>query len=299
MLGTSFSPRHAESLGLDPHLALQRVLDIGLSPIRLGAYWDEIQPMAKMWDFSQLKWQLEMCQERHVPVVLTVGAKAPRWPEFYEPVWAQSLSADEYSAAVLEFVRQTVLWAQEFSCIHTWQVENEALDPSGPESRSVPLALLQAEVELTQATDIQGRPVLLTAWGNELRTRQQLPRLAPLADAVGIDLYPKVFWKRMLARNMYLPAFGFWSGALTQTVNFEKPLWIAELQAEPWEESDSGYRSSHPASMSPSQLISNWRAAQSLHPTHILLWGCEYWLWREDNRDPRFVQVVKKLVKLS
>ena len=207
MLGTSFSADHARSLDLDPVECLTALLDMGLQTIRLAAYWNQIQPSEDIFDFSDLKWQLDVCEARGISVVLVVGMKAPRWPEFYIPEWAKNLSDSDFESALFSYLQRTVQWAQKWSCLEYWQVENEPLDPSGPEWRRVPLSLLQKEVALVRECDLQNRPIVLTAWGNEMLSRGTLAPLSELGDVVGIDVYPRVFIRRVSGRNIYA---SFW-----------------------------------------------------------------------------------------
>jgi hypothetical protein len=73
----------------------------------------------------------------------------------------------------------------------------------------------------------------------------------------------------------------------------QKPVWIAELQAEPWEESSDGYRSDKTQSMSPQQLVWNWQWGKSLPVSRVFLWGGEYWIWRAQQGDSRYVDLIR------
>ncbi len=300
-LGTSFAPRQAQWFGLDPVKTLEQVTRLGFSHIRLGAYWDEIEEVKSTFDFSSLQWQIEMCQKAGVQVVLVVGSKSPRWPEFFEPSWAQELSDEEYQSALLHFVSETVRWAQQFSCISHWQVENEPLDSSGPERRVIDLRQLQQEINMVRSTDKKELSIIVTAWGNELRKRQSLSRLSSLthADIIGIDLYPKMYWKTVLGKDWFLPRFGIFPGLTGHLLGASRPIWVSELQAEPWEKSSSEFRSAQPQSMSPSLLIQNWQWATSLPVSAVFLWGCEYWVWRAQQGDSRYLEVVRSLATHS
>jgi hypothetical protein len=76
-----------------------------------------------------------------------------------------------------------------------------------------------------------------------------------------------------------------------------KPFWITELQAEPWEESQTQFLSEAPKSMNVSLLRSNINRAKKLHPDAIILWGYEYWLWKKLHGDDRLWNCVKALKK--
>jgi hypothetical protein len=86
-VGVTFSRRQAEYLGLPWQRTFHAVMDLSPTVVRLGAYWDEIERRRDVFDFSTLDWQLERLPAQHYRVVLTVGMKAPRWPEYYLPSW--------------------------------------------------------------------------------------------------------------------------------------------------------------------------------------------------------------------
>ena len=71
-----------------------------------------------------------------------------------------------------------------------------------------------------------------------------------------------------------------------------KPIWITELQAEPWEKNEKGYFSKNPQSISPEKLIKNINDAKQLPVKEILLWGFEYWLWKEKNGDDSYLTIL-------
>jgi hypothetical protein len=73
-----------------------------------------------------------------------------------------------------------------------------------------------------------------------------------------------------------------------------KRLWISESQAEPWEPS----RATHgdPLSVKPEDVRDLAQRLSSLKPEAILLWGSEYWLWRAENGDPRWIDAIRALL---
>lgn len=287
-LGISFSSHHAQELGLDPVAALEECCTWPISSIRLGAYWSQLEPQAGEYDFSPLTQQLEMCFHHKKQVILTVGAKAPRWPEFYFPPHVEPDIQDaKTQAALLRFIEATVLATRKFSNILLWQVENEPLDPSGPAELVVPTSFLQQESKLIRHLD--PRPQMITVWGNNLMQRGNVPQAEQLGDVVGIDLYYKQFVSRLFGKNLYRGPLDSDSAILTMSRKLSKPLWIAELQAEPWEHDHSGYLSSRPGSMSVKQLQSNWERAKQLPVHGVLFWGAEYWLWQESQGNTAYI----------
>ena len=84
--GATFSEPYARSLGIYPAAAYWSVThEIGLELIRLCAYWDRIEPDPGRFDFASLDRQVEEAERTRLEIILTVGQKAPRWPEFHLP----------------------------------------------------------------------------------------------------------------------------------------------------------------------------------------------------------------------
>lgn len=132
---------------------------------------------------------LDTCEKKQQPVILTLGVKSPRYPEFYFPEWVKHKSPDnnDTQKKILNFIKQAVNNFKHLSCVEYYQVENEALDPSGPDHQIIPLSFLKQEVEFVKKLDT--KPVIITLWGNELSKRNFLNQLSSISDVVGIDLY--------------------------------------------------------------------------------------------------------------
>ena len=86
-VGTTFSPRQCRYLQVDAKKTLKEILKTKFDLIRLSAYWDELEPREGVYDFSGLDWQIAEAVSKQIPIILTVGMKAPRWPEFFIPPW--------------------------------------------------------------------------------------------------------------------------------------------------------------------------------------------------------------------
>lgn len=298
-LGATYSHRQIDRMKLSREETLRETVKQGFSVVRLMTYWDEIELERDRYDFSIIEQQLQVCETEQQAVVLTVGIKMPRWPEFHWPAYLskQDLEGTEVADRLLSFVTEAVKRLQHFSCIKYWQVENEPLDPSGEDRQVVPLKLLQQEV--AQVRSIDERPVILTAWGNRLRQRNHVPALADLADAVGIDLYPRVYVTDLLSKPIHIGPSDSFPRLKSYLANLEKPLWIMEVQAEPWEKDEGVYLSDSPASMNPDVLRQNMLQAQALQPAQLLLFGWEFILRKASGGDDRYMAVIKDLLNAS
>ena len=290
-IGTTFGHREIQHLGLHQDRSLEQLLDFGFDLVRLGVYWKEVQPNPNSFDLSSIVQILDVCEERGQQVILTVGMKAPRWPEFHHPGWLQIAEPSQAASEVLRFLERSVLALQHYSCIVSWQVENEPLDPSGPHGWVVPEYLLEQEVDLVKRLD--KRPIHLNAWGNELSRRGAWPILQRLGDSVGIDLYYKVPFTRW----WYVGPRDSDKKLAGMIEQCDKPVWITELQAEAWEQRDSFKWQVSPGSINPQLLAKNFERAVALQPEVILLWGFEYWLWQKQQGRPELWRVVEKLVR--
>lgn len=295
LIGTTFSHRQAAYLELNALDALNKTIDMGFDYIRLGSYWLEIEVEPGKYDLANLKQQLTLCEQKNQKVVLTVGAKAPRWPEFYIPSFYGSLESYNTQQAVLEFVEFVVVELKEFSCITHWQVENEPLDPVWPEQLIVSDQLLYKEVALVRSLD--DRPVVLNAWGNDLSSRGVVQGLADQADIIGVDLYYKQYFLSSFGSPYYRGPSDSDFALKNMFSKLEKPVWVIELQAEPWEKDEAAFKSEQPRSISVKKMEKNFARATALNVEAIFLWGCEYWLWRAQNlNDTSYLELVQSLI---
>ncbi|HVZ58356.1 MAG TPA: hypothetical protein VG935_01225 [Patescibacteria group bacterium] len=294
-IGITLSTPHLEHLKIPLHEALSSAFSFNFSHIRLGAYWSHIEKRSGDYDFSELTQVLQLCEEQKQKIVMTVGAKAPRWPEFYWPPFVtKDLVNSQTQEQLFSFIRETIMTLQGFNCITHWQVENEPLDPSGPEQLAISAELLQREIELVRSLD--SRPIMVNVWGNDMLQRNLLPVAEELADIVGLDIYYKQFMQQVMQRSYYLGPRHTEKMLKNTLSHCAKPIWIAELQAEPWEKNETDYLSDNPGSMHPLFLRKNIVKAQRLPIQEILLWGFEYWLYRVNKHDRTYVELVKEVV---
>lgn len=292
--GITFSHTHLNHLKIPINDALDLALEMGFSHLRLGSYWREVERNEGVYDFSVLEDLLNRCEKTGQKVIMNVGVKSPRWPEFYWPGYLKEkgFNNSEVRKRTLLFIEKLVKTLNKYSCITHWQVENEPLDPSGQENLAVPIDFLKEEVELVRKLD--DRPIILTLWANDLESRQLFPEVLPISDMIGLDLYYKQFIKSDKGKSFY-------EGPKTNddylreiVKTSHKEVIITELQAEPWEKDEKGYLSKNPGSISPELLESNLKKALSLGVKEILLWGFEYWYYQKSQGNNRYLEVIKE-----
>ena len=49
-VGITYLEHEAAKLGLDPQQALQSLSELNINTVRVGAYWNQIQPQPNIWD---------------------------------------------------------------------------------------------------------------------------------------------------------------------------------------------------------------------------------------------------------
>ena len=310
-VGVTFSPRQAEYLGMAWQETFSRVMDLAPTIVRIGAYWDEIERRQGTYDFSMLDWQLARLPAEQYRVVLTVGMKAPRWPEYYLPTWLMretkigpygTISDDpQVRTQALRFVRAVVERYQDHPSVAYWQVENEPLDPSGPRHWKIGAEFVAEEVALVRSLDRRDRPVILSMFVDTPPPLAGLPpwrshderrarTLLDLADILGLDVYPSR-GIRFFGRDLFLDWSGWnWeSPAMTLrqlALDKGKDAWIMEAQAEPWEPSRLVYLDNDQSrSVQPGTAASTFGRLSSGGFGTILLWGAEHWYMRQDRHD--------------
>jgi hypothetical protein len=326
-VGISFSPRRAAYLGLEYRRAFVRLEAMHFRVIRLSAYWDEIEADG----FDQLDWLMNEVKRNHQPIVLTVGMKALGWPEFYIP--ASKLPADGLQTGdnvardatlrdtTLAFVAETVLRYRDNPSLIAWQIENEPFNRAGPDRLWIDASFVREEISSVRQLDGHRRPLIVNAFshfnlvfdqasarqGFDLRQwlgfeadsaeRDSLSVLGR-GDILGLDVYTAIGYQ-FLGQDHMSHADGDWPDRLAHLHDMAKrqgkQAWITEAQAEPWESAGNTY--ANPKSTSPTAIRSIFVNLKDAGYTTVLFWGSEYWLWRADQGDHRWLDTIKGILR--
>jgi Beta-galactosidase len=335
-LGFSFRPRQAEAFGLDPMATLDALLALPFTLVRLGAYWDRIEPEPAAFSFEELDAQIAAIEDAGKQIILGLGAiKQLGYPEFFVPAHRLQGPLEEgivvtpsthapLLAAATSFLTRLIERYRDRAAIIAWQVEHEAVDPLGFEhSWRLGTRFVEAEIGVVRRAD-PGRPLLLNGYWplsvleamvQRFRTRDQgdsLKLAQSLADIVGIDAYPSHALLRTGPLTLYLDRRGAWPrDALARAVEWsqtgEKRIMISEGQAEPWEAitTPPNPAGGFPSSCPPDRLIQNynqasrWAVRSGLSLFAYLFWGAEYWILRERSGDPRYVRAASRILAQS
>ena len=326
-VGISFSPIRAGYLGLDYRSAFKRLEAMHFRVIRLSSYWDQVDKEG----YDQLDWLMNEAQRARQPLVLTVGMKALGWPEFYVPTSVKDLTSlnqvqdvasdSSLRAATLAFVEDTVLRYRDNSALVAWQIENEPFNRAGPQRLWIDAEFLRDEITSVRRLDHHHRPLIVNAFshfnlvfdqasarqGFDLRQwlgfdadsaeRDSLAVLNP-GDVLGLDVYTAIGYQ-FLGQDHLSRADGDWPDRLARVRDLAKrqgkQAWITEAQAEPWESAADTY--TKPKSTNPAAMRSLFENLKDAGYGTVLFWGSEYWLWRADNGDPRWIDAVRAILR--
>lgn len=334
LLGISFRPLQATALGLDAQAALQTLLAYPFQLVRLGAYWNWIEPEPGAFSTDELDKQIEAAEQAGKQIILCVGpVKSFGYPEFFVPAHHLlrpfpehiRVAPSAYPAllhAATAFLTQLVERYASHRSIIAWQLEHEAVDPLGVEhSWRLDAAFVEQEVEALRKAD-PTRPLMMNGFlptsllvrlSQWWRTRDQGDSLAVaqrLGDIVGIDYYPRHALISIGRRTLYL------DGSQNRRQQRRKKqlfalahargqrLMIAEGQAEPWETVTTPPNPSGQGMFSclPEHIITNYNtcmgwAGQEAPLYGYLFWGAEYWLLRKQNADPSYLQAFARILE--
>jgi hypothetical protein len=333
-LGLSFRPRQAEALGLDPEASLRTLLAYPFHVIRLGAYWNRVEPAPGRFCPDELDRHIDAAERAGKDIIVCVGAvKTFGYPEFFvpdhhlrEPLREGSLvepgNHAELLDAAIEFITRLVRRYRDRRAIVAWQVEHEAVDPLGVEhSWRLSVDFVGREVAAVRAAD-PTRPVLLNGFlptslpvtaHQGWRTRDQGDSLSVaqrLADIVGIDFYPRHALMAAAGRSLYLDGSRTpWQQRrrrrlFDRAAATGKELMVSEGQAEPWEAVTDPPNPNGEAMYSclPEHLITTfnqcmrWNDGARSRISAYLFWGAEYWLLRERDGDPRYLGAFRRVL---
>jgi hypothetical protein len=334
LLGISYRPLQADSFGLDGHATLRELLALPFQLIRLGAYWNRMEPEPDTFYTGDLDWQIDAAAQAGKQIILCVGPlKTFGYPEFFVPNQhlrhpfpeGSLVKPSAYPAlleAAIEFIVRIVERYKKRKSIVGWQVEHDAVDPLGVEhSWRLDVEFVEQEVDALRKAD-PTRPIILNGFlptslpvrlSQWWRTRDQGDSLAVarrLADMVGIDYYPRHALVAVGGKTLYLDGSqSYWQQQRRKQLliwgsTHDRKLLVSEGQAEPWEIMTTPPSPGNLGMYSclPEQIINNYNDWMTSYGEGsslfaYLFWGAEYWMLRKLGSDPSYLQAFERILK--
>ncbi len=295
--GVSFSPKYAAELGINWQASYLAILDdLGVKHLRLMSYWDLYEPKSGQFDFENLDWQMQQAATHSAKVSLAIGLRQPRWPECHQPAWASQLDDNQQYQALLDYLKAVTLRYRNNPALESWQLENEASNHLFGVCPAYNREHLAEELKLVRALD-PNRPVI-TNVGNEIG----FPVEGTVGDKIGFSVYRRLHVKigpiSTYLHYWYMPAIWHSLRAEMVTLLHHTPVFIHELQAEPWGPvpNQSLSIAEQNKTMNSELLLSNTRYALKTGMKSIYLWGAEWWYWRlAEAGDPSIWQSAKAI----
>ncbi|HEV2414673.1 MAG TPA: hypothetical protein VGX27_07680 [Candidatus Dormibacteraeota bacterium] len=304
LAGFSFSPETSVWAGRDPVADLTLLLDVTQPDlVRLPVYWDDVEPAPNLLDFESIDSLLKAIRVHNrtaahpTRVVLTIGARNFLYPELHEPDWAGPreqpfLAGAQDGPEYRKYFDASIARYRNSRLLYAWQVENEPFDEVTNDSTGadqISASQLAWEVSEVHRLDPAHQVVVTTYNGlnvfidlMELYAPSTLlgvtynghPQAAlNAADALGLDLYvdgPNVPYRHLttvyVREQWKQQILHFWANRAAKQ---GKPLWLSEMQAQPWMDSDT---------FQPKDLLASAVDYRQENLQVVLMWGVETWL---------------------
>ncbi len=281
VIGTSFIPAYAESLGLDPQQTMDALIDdIGVRHFRLVSYWDQLEPQQGKYDFSLLDWQFAKAEKAHAKVTLSLGLRQPRWPECHMPSWATSEPATLWQPQLESYMTQVVNRYKTSPALDSYQVENEYFLKGFGICTNFDRSRLVSEYNLVKRLDPTHKAIVARS-NNALGW----PVGDPRPDEYGISIYKRV-WSPPIGRYMEYPFPAWYYGFVAgwEKIMTGRDLMIHELQAETWTPNYQSIQNTNLAEQNKSfnaeRFTSRVEYGKGTGMREMYLWGSEYWYYR-------------------
>ena len=296
--GITFSAKYAKELKLDPKETFDALVDdLNIKKVRLVAYWDEIEEVDGIYDFSSLDWQMQKAKEKNLDVILAVGRRVPRWPECHSPARVYEMTWEEQKVELRDYIAKVVNRYKDFENISYWQVENEpflTVYASKKCGSTIDEDFLDEEIAIVRNLD-PGTPILTTDSGNLGLWARAYKR----GDAFGSTFYvyltdDGIGEVKSIANHNYYK----FKRLASQILFGKKKTFLIETSMEPWL---VGPIIETPIPLQLEFMNINRmdeilaRAAKTNFDEQYL-WGAEWWYYLEQNGYPEIWEHLKEEV---
>jgi hypothetical protein len=284
VVGASFIPAYASSLGVDPEQTLDGMLfDLHIKHLRLVSYWDQLEPVQGQYDFSLLDWQFKKAEVAGAKVTLSVGLRQPRWPECHAPSWVDtSKPSSQWQPQLEQFITAVVNRYKTSPALDSYQIENEFFLKGFGICQNFERSRLVSEYNLVKRLD-PAHKAIVNRSNNALGT----PIGKPVADEYGISIYRRVWDATLTKRYLEYPEpawfYAFLGGV--HKITQGKELISHEMQAEAWGPNGKQLTEislvEQNKSLDTRRLTGRFTFARDTGLRTIDMWGAEYWYYRK------------------
>jgi hypothetical protein len=286
VMGVSFIPAYAQSLGVDPQETMDALTGIGIKHFRLVSYWDAGEPAPGQYDFSQLDWEFQKAEAAHAKVTLSVGMRQPRWPECHMPSWAKTEDVSVWQPQLEQYMTAVVNRYKDSPAIDSYQIENEYFLKGFGECETIPHAMdrsrLVAEFNLVKRLDPHHRAII-----NRSNNALGWPVGQPTPDEFGISIYRRVWDASLTHRYLEYPFpswfYGFVAG--WQQIMTGRDMIMHEMQAEAWAPNNKTIPEisldEQNKSFNAARFEDRFTFARGTGMREVYFWGGEYWYYRK------------------
>ncbi len=234
MLAGNLSHRQLKMLNINVIEFLKWIKNFNFSEIRIGCYWDEIEPKSGIFIFDSILPILDFFEKNKLNVTVCLGIKSPRIPEFYPPYWLKKpYDFKENKKYLFRYLQKSIDLLKQYKCIKIWQIENEPLDPSPPHWKKIPLDVLIEEIKIFRKNNISN--ICVNFWGNEILQRGHYTEILDYIDIIGLNFYFEMYnlqkhnIESIFSLNECLDIINFFKDNYSN-----KDIIITEFQFEPW-----------------------------------------------------------------
>ncbi len=272
---------------------------LGARYVRISVQWSQVEPEQGRYDFSLIDALLGAAQRRGARVLLTVGVKGQRHPEYYIPRWVldatnleegQTVSDDPFlRSRALAMVDAVVRHAAGSPAVDSWAADNEPYIAS-PRAGDWVLGpdFVREEARIIRANDPAHRPVVINHAQHFVFDRRWREALAG-ADILGASIYP--FRRYEIAGHEFVipileigPLQTNYAAQARAAKAAGRDFWITEMQAEPWANDLRLISPASPADdLTPGHFRENIDYARRTGASRVYLWGAEWWLYERDH----------------
>lgn len=300
--GVTFIPSYAEHFGLDAQDTMQAIIDeLGVKRFRLVSYWEDIEPVPGVYDFSKLDWQFEKAEAAGAKVSLAIGLRQPRWPECHMPPWALHLPKDIWYPQLKDVMKRVVERYRDHPSLVSYQLENEFFLTVFGECPDFSRERLIDEYDFVKSLDPDTK-LIVSRSNNALG----LPVGQPTPDEFAVSVYKRVWDKTITKRYFEYPFpawfYGFLAGA--GEIVTGKNMIIHELQAEAW--LPEGFNMNTASieeqnkSLNAQRLRDRFEYGRATGIKTVDLWGVEWWYWRKVHLgDPSLWDVAREQFQIK